>query len=181
MSQIENQYFDWMCRMVASKKYKTRFYRELLHFLHGIEFTYTIAMDGNRASDGIDLRYRFGYEEGYDNRLVTHYLDDKPCSVLEMLVALSMRCEETIMSDGECDRTGVWFWSMLNNLGLTEMDDSHFNERKAYDIIQRFLDREYSYYGEGGLVTVKNPGGDMRTAEIWYQNMWYLDEVLESI
>ena len=111
MSQIENQYFDWMCRMVASKKYKTRFYRELLHFLHGIEFTYTIAMDGNRASDGIDLRYRFGYEEGYDNRLVTHYLDDKPCSVLEMLVALSMRCEETIMSDGECDRTGVWFWS----------------------------------------------------------------------
>jgi hypothetical protein len=113
--------------------------------------------------------------------LVTHYLDDKPCSVLEMLVALSMRCEETIMSDGECDRTGVWFWSMLNNLGLTEMDDSHFNERKAYDIIQRFLDREYSYYGEGGLVTVKNPGGDMRTAEIWYQIMWYLDEVLESI
>ena len=180
-SQFESKYFAWMCRMVNSRKYQTRCYRKLLRFLHGFEFVYTIAMDENRASDGIDLRYRFGYELNIDSRAIAFLLDYKPCSVLEMLVALSSRCEDNIMSDEtEGDRTGVWFWTMISNLGLVLLDDEHFDEDKANDIIQRLLNREYGFHGEGGLVTVHSPRRDMRTVEIWYQMMWYLDEVLGS-
>ncbi len=181
MSQIENQYFSWMCRMVSSRKYPRRFYHKLLHFLHGVEFTYLIAMDGNRASDGIDLRYRFGYENDVEERVIAHYLDNKPCSVLEMLVALSNRCEESIMSDAdEGDRTGQWFWTMIKNLGLSHMNDDNFNETEANDIIQKFLNREYKRNGEGGLVTLNRSRYDLRGVEIWYQMMWYFDELLNG-
>ncbi|WP_243133445.1 hypothetical protein [[Ruminococcus] torques] len=59
-------YFNWMCQLVFDGRYSKKLsYRRLLKVLHKIEFTYSIPMDGNRAEDGIDLRYRFGYENGY--------------------------------------------------------------------------------------------------------------------
>lgn len=181
MSQIEARYFNWMLRIVSSRKYPKRFYHKLLNFLHSVEFTYTIAMDGNRASDGIDLRYRFGYEYGIEQAEIAYRLDYKPCSVLEMLVALSNRCEESIMADdAEGDRTGLWFWSMLENLGLTVFDDANFDERKVNDILERFLHREYASNGEGGLVTLNNAPKDLRQVEIWYQLMWYFDDILKG-
>lgn len=39
---------------------------KLLRHLHNIDFQYMLPMDGNRAEDGIDLRYRFGYEKEYE-------------------------------------------------------------------------------------------------------------------
>ena len=81
-------------------------------------------MDADRAEDGINLRYRFGYENGYESAMIASYLDDRPCSVLEMMVALSMKMEEQIMDDPDIgDRTSVWFWKMIDNLGLGTMHD----------------------------------------------------------
>lgn len=182
MNHIENRYFDWLCHMVASEKYPKRFYHKLLRFLHGQEFTYTIAMDGNRACDGIDLRYRFGHERRIDRRIIATELDVQPCSVLEMLVALSIRCEEHIMADEEeGDRTGQWFWSMIENLGLGQMQDDIFDEDETDHIVQRFLNREYGSHGEGGLVTITNPRRDLRSVEIWFQMMWHLNDILYHI
>ncbi|MDR1541573.1 MAG: hypothetical protein LBU32_26995 [Clostridiales bacterium] len=78
----------------------------------------------NRAEDGIDLRYRFGYEHRYENPMIATYLDRRPSSVLEMPVALSMRCKESIMDDPDaCDRTGRCLWNMIANLGLGSLND----------------------------------------------------------
>jgi hypothetical protein len=138
-------------------------------------------MDGNRAEDGIDLRYRFGYEQGYDSPMIATLLDDRPCSVLEMLIALAIRCEEHIMNDPDIgNRTGQWFWNMIINLGLGFMDDTKFDENYVKDVISRFLYRKYKRNGEGGLFTVEHCKNDLRTVEIWYQMCWYLDEVLEN-
>jgi hypothetical protein len=138
-------------------------------------------MDGNRAEDGIDLRYRFGYEQGYDSPMIATLLDDRPCSVLEMLIALAIRCEEHIMDDPDIgNRTGQWFWNMIINLGLGFMDDTKFDENYVKDVISRFLYRKYKRNGEGGLFTVEHCKNDLRTVEIWYQMCWYLDEVLEN-
>lgn len=149
-----------------------------MHKLHDSEFTYTIPMDGNRAEDGVNLRYRFGYEESYSDRMIASLLDVRSCSVLEMMIALALRCEEDIMENPDIgNRTGCWFWIMIDNLGLSPMDDAHFDERYVDHVIRCLLNHEYEYDGAGGLFMVEDPPGDMRTTEIWYQMCWYLNEI----
>ncbi len=178
--ELENIYFEWMYGMVCGEPYTGALsWRKLLHRLHDTEFTYLIPMDGNRADDGIDLRYRFGDRYSYDYPLIAAYLDDRPCSVLEMLVALSLRCEEHIMSDPDIgDRTGLWFWKMIVNLGLNFMSDARFDGDHVDRVLCRFLNREYSRNGEGGLFTIRRCQRDLRSVEIWYQMCWYLDQFI---
>ena len=176
-SELNREYFNWMYQLVFTNE-KRRSYRKLLKYLHSVEFTYILDLDANRAEDGMDLRYRFGYEHDYSGPMIAAYLDDRPCSVLEMMVALANRCEEQIMDDPHVGcRRGQWFFSMLASLGLFSMDDSNFNESEAEQIVTRFLCRKYAANGEGGLFTV-NGRHDMRNAEIWYQLNWYLDSIL---
>ena len=181
-NELNKEYFEWMYQLVYNEKYpKSLSYRKLLTHLHDMEFTYIIEMDGNRAEDGIDLRYRFGYERQYDSPMIATYLDDRPCSVLEMLTALAIRCEEHIMDDPDIgNRTGQWFWNMISNLGLSYLNDARFDSGYLNRVIARFLNREYKRNGEGGLFTVKNCKHDLRTVEIWYQMCWYLDDILVS-
>ncbi len=179
-NELINEYFEWIYQLVC-KDTKGLSYRKLLCKLYDTPFNYTIAMDGNRAEDGVDLRYRFGYECGFANSAVADYLDNKDCSVLEMMVALAIRCEEHIMDNPDIgDRTGKWFLDMIVNLGLEKMTDDHFDKRYVESALNRFLNREYKRNGDGGLFTVHHNRIDMRSVEIWYQAMWYLDEVLKS-
>jgi hypothetical protein len=166
-----------MCQLVDCKNYE----RRLLTHLHEVDFTYTIPMDGNRAEDGINLRYRFGRECGYDDAMIATYLDDRPCSVLEMMVALALRCEEHIMDDPDVgDQTARWFWIMVDSLGLNSMTGNRYNKRYVDTTIDIFLNREYKPNGEGGLFTVNRGDRDMRSIEIWYQMCWYLENMLNA-
>lgn len=179
--ELINEYFEWMYRLVCNDEYYKRLsYRKLLYFLHDTDFTYTIPMDSNRESDGINLRYRFGEACRYEPSIIAAYLDDRPCSVLEMMIALSVRCENQIMDDPiEGNRTGEWFWNMIVSLGLGSMSDDRFEPWTVAHIVDRFLNRNYKRNGKGGLFTVEHCNQDMRTAEIWYQMCWYLDEYLD--
>lgn len=180
--ELNNEYFDWMYQLVCNERYSRNLsYRKLLCYLHSKEFIYTIGMDGNRADDGTDLRYRFGYEHGYEGPMIATDLDDRSCSILEMMIALSIRCEESIMDDPDIgNRTGQWFWNMIVNLGLGTMTDIKFDKDFVDDIITKFLNRDYERNGEGGLFSVKHCRRDLRSVEIWYQMCWYLDEILEE-
>lgn len=171
-SALKKQYFEWMCALICDKRYIGHVpYNMLLKYLNKKKFTYILPLDENRLLDGLDLRFRFADENSY-------YIDGD-CSVLEMMVALSLRCEEHIMSDDEIgNRTGRWFWEMIDNLGLESMYDDNFDKVYADKIIYRFLNREYEPNGDGGLFTVHNRNADLRKVEIWYQLMWYLDEVI---
>lgn len=176
--RILNEYFEWMIRLVCDGKYSRRLsWRKLFRLLHETEFIYILEMDGNRADDGMDLRYRFAYESGYDERMIDEAMGEKPCSLLEMMVALAQRCEEHITDDPDSgNRTGKWFFEMIESLGLMDMDDERFDKVVSADILVRFMRREYLPDGRGGLFTISNSGHDMRSAEIWYQMMWYLNE-----
>lgn len=174
---LRNEYFDWMCRLIWD--IRRPHYRKLLHYLDGVIFQYTIPMDGNRAADGVDLRYRFGYENGHSNAMIASLLDTEPCSMLEMLVALAFRCEEHIMSDPDIgDRTNVWFWEMIDSLGLAGMTDDRFDINYSDEVVSRFFDHAYARDGKGGLFTIPNSAKDMRTAELWSQMNWYLNSIL---
>lgn len=57
---VREQYFNWMYDMVFTKRAPS--YVRLLRYLNSQEFTYNIRLDGNRADDGLYLRYRFKQE-----------------------------------------------------------------------------------------------------------------------
>ena len=113
---------------------------------------------------------------GYDTR--PNWPDDYECSVLEMMVALSIKCEDIMGDDRFGDRTGQWFWGMIVNLGLGSMTDDRFDELYAEDVINIFLDRRYDPDGKGGLFRIKHCRQDLRNVEIWYQMCWYLDTLI---
>lgn len=174
---IENAYFEWMCDLVCKNRFGNDIsYKKLLTFLHGIEFTYTIRRDKSRADDGINLRYRFPYEsQAIDD--IERYVNG-PCSIFEMMLALAIRCEETIMDNPAYgDRTGQWFWGMIASLGLSSMEDSRFDKKLADKVIDKFLSHEYESNGKGGLFTIRNCEDDLRTVEIWTQMLWFLDTI----
>lgn len=178
-NDLQIEYLEWMYCLVCNDGYSSKVYQRLFHLLNKIEFVYFIPMDSNRAEDGVDLRYRFGYECCVGDGLIKRYLDNRPCSVLEMMVALAIRCEENIMSDPEIgSRTGKWFWKMIKNMDLDDMDDEHFNSTKVRNVIRKMLNRQYKPDGKGGLFTVKDAPYDLREVEIWYQMCWYLDSLL---
>lgn len=172
VDEIRDGYFEWMCDAVCGQRFSQRTsFRKLLRRLHDTEFRYLIARDENRAADGVNLRYRFAVRNNVD-----HDFLDGPCSVLEMMVALSIICEKTIMDNPHIgNRTGQWFWSMISSLGLSSMMDDRYDENYVDYVLERFMNREYKPDGEGGLFTIRNYDRDLRKAEIWYQLCWYLD------
>lgn len=171
--KLQNIYFDWLYNMMCDDGVS---YKKLFAYLHRTEFRYLIDRDENRAHDGIDLRYRFALENDYLD-VYEDYLDG-PCSVLEMIAALAIRCEERIMDDPrKGNRTRQWFWQMITNLGLGGMYDERFSKRYVIDIVECFLDRDYAPDGRGGLFTIKNCDTDLRNVEIIYQQYWYLNSI----
>lgn len=176
--RIKSDYFEWMYELVCGTySVDPDFsFRRLLTTLHDTEFTYFIPHDENRAEDGMALRYRYCVRHGCEE---LEWCLDGPCSVLEMMLALAIRCEETIMDDpGIGDRVTQWFWGMITNMGLGGMYDSNFNEYLVDEIIMTFLNREYEPDGRGGLFRVRNWDRDMRSTEIWHQLLAYLNTLV---
>lgn len=171
--EINEKYFKWMCKTIgASNNYK-----RLLQMLNSVSFHYILDRDYNRECDGIDLRYRFADEFDIPFPMVASYLDTRPCSVLEMMVALSIRMESIMDDPSIGNRYDIWFWDMIKSLGLDNMFDFSFNEQYVRQALDRFLNREYESNGRGGLFTLYSyPNTDLKTVEIWYQAMWYLNE-----
>lgn len=175
--ELENEYFEWLADIVCHDRFAEGIsYKKLLTHLHRREFTYTMKQDKNRAEDGIKLRRRFFLSSGLDDD--SEYLDG-PCSVFEMMIALAIRCEETIMDDPRFgDRTGHWFWSMVVNLGLGGMTDDNYDRKAVDKAIDILLSRSYEPNGEGGLFKIRNCKQDLRKVEIWHQLCWYLDSFI---
>ena len=178
---LRNEYFNWLLDLVCKQRYSSKIsYKKLLMYLHNTDFRYLIQRDQNRAEDGIELRYRFALDV-YSKDSVEPIMNclNGPCSVLEMIVALAIHCEEDIMDDPSIgDRTGQWFWGMIVNLGLGSMIDSRFDKDYVEGVVTRFLDRKYDPDGKGGLFTVRNCDEDLRTVEIQYQLYRYLDNII---
>lgn len=179
--RIANEYFEWLYDLMSVDSYSEGVsFRKLMIRLHETEFRYSIPRDQNRAEDGIDLRYRFAltYEYKYEPEMVMDILGDDYCSVLEMIAALALRLEETIMDDPSIgNRTKQWFWNMIVNLGLGSMTNDKFDVKYVDYVLARFLDREYEPDGRGGLFTIKYSDVDMRDIEIWAQLNRYVNEI----
>lgn len=175
--EMEDLYFKWIEEIISNDEVEASNYRKLLTFLNDIQFDYLIPMDDNRVVDGVELRYRFGYESCIPYPEIATYLDIKPASVLEVMVALSLRIEEQFIAG---DNIGRWFWIMIENLGLRSYDDLYFNKAEVDRIIKKFLKRDYEKNGRGSLFITNNRNKDMRNIEIGDQMHLYLNEFVFS-
>ena len=175
--EMNDLYFSWIEKLISNDEMKASEYKKLISFLNDIQFDYLIPMDDNRIADGINLRYRFGYDTEIPYAQIATYLDIRPASVLEVMVALSLRIEEQFI-DG--DDVGNWFWIMIANLGLDEYKDLYFNKAEVDRIIKKFLKRDYEKNGRGSLFITNDRNKDMRQIEIWDQMHLYLNEFVFS-
>lgn len=182
MNEETTSYFDWLVHLVYEPREEPEIsFDKLLHRLHETEFIFSIEMDSNRSSDGIGLRRRYAEsltEEEPEIEKIVGSLSG-PCSVLEMMLALAARCDESIMDDPQIgSRTKQWFWSMIASLGLNGETDIRYDENRVDEILSRFLHRQYEPNGSGGLFTIKDCEEDLREIEIWYQMCRYLDKFM---
>ena len=166
---IINDYFHWLVSIISNGYEES--YTMLLMQLFDTPFVYLLERDANRAHDGLDLRDRYSQDMGLDLDI------SSPCSLLEMMVALAIRCESDIMYEPERgDRTYIWFWMMIESLGIIDMTDRAFNKLRVKTVLMNLMDRNYAPDGKGGLFYV--PGmNDMQTKEIWYQMNTFLDSI----
>ena len=161
---VTNEYFSWLLDSIETSYIDTREYSKLLFYLFDKEFVWLIPNDSNRALDAMELRYEF-LKGGSDPEL-----DSRPCSVLEVLVRLSIDWEHEITYDfKKGDRSSKWFWVMLNNLGLLEYTDFEFDLGCVDEIVEIWLNRSYQKNGKGGIFPVKNGNVDQTKVEIWLQ------------
>lgn len=179
---LQEIYFDWMSNVVMPNTNERYRYRYLLEALNASIFHFSIPMDENRMRDGIDLRYRFAYENGYSDEEVSRALNhNRSCSMLEMMVALAIKGDERILYDYETgNRADYIFRVMLESLDLIHMTNDNFYLHYVEYRIDCLLNREYDYDGRGGLFTVENPRRDMRLVDIWYQMNWYLEKLYNN-
>lgn len=173
---IYDEYFEWL-RSIVDKHLRDISYGYLLDALYHREYIPALPMDSNRVGDGLGLRYRFSNRKRYRYDDVEAALPEY-CTMLEMMIALALRCEENIMDNPKKgDRTKQWFWQMIASLGLSSMTDDNYDRKYVEYVLDVFMDNTYDPDGHGGLFTIHGCAEDLRCVEIWTQLLWYLDTI----
>lgn len=132
--------------------------------------------DKNRSADGVYLRVYFAEDHGVYSEMrdpdrngiyadidAWIGIEGKPCSCLEVLVALAKRIEHDFYGDDLS--VSEFFWYFIANLGITEEDDEVIVSRK----LRKWLNREYEPNGKGGIFKTNQVEIDMREYSIWAQ------------
>lgn len=164
-----NKYFSHMKDVVSTSGYSCDDYEKLLRFLFNKKFISIIPLDDNRIVDAIEFRAEFERSNGYFEPIIK-----RDISVLEIMVSLAVRCEDSIMGNTNYgDRTGEWFWYMIKSMELLPYTDWSFDEVSVNYILDKMINRTYSKDGLGSLFYIPNFKKDMRKIDIWYQmNNW---------
>lgn len=166
-------YYRWLTGMLPGWE---ETHSRLLWALYLTPFKYVVAMDENRQGDGLALRTRYGWQRGLSPEALDILRYEHRCSVLEVMIALALRCEEEYMTHYEDENpVGQWVGPMIESLGLAGYDDQHWNPMAVEEIIERFLERDYSPDGLGSLFYIPGAEEDLRQVEIWYQMLTWIN------
>jgi len=180
-----DKYFIFLMKIVGLSQAKE--YIGVIKHLFMEEFIWNTdnnSLDDQRKFGARYLReewcdaHGYGYSSLYDAMMIE-------CSWLEALIGLARQVEHDITHDeSKGDRTSVWFWEMLKNLGLTgpRLKGDNVDIMYIEHCLNRFTNRDYNPDGSnGGLFVVSkedsykyfNDVVDLRKADMWGQiNMW---------
>lgn len=169
---LDELYFAWLYRQVGSveEKHPSRTYWSLLKQLYDKEFVWIIQNDDNRSLDGKNLRHEFADQEAIKH--IDSGWMHLGCSMLELLIGLSRRL--SFQGWGE---PHIWFWTLIENLGLEIFNDNTILPTEEIDeILNQVIFRTYDANGRGGLFPLERAEHDQRRVELWYQLNEYLIE-----
>lgn len=151
-----DSYLRYLCDLAGATGRRDKY---LAMLLDTIEYTYFVDNDENRAEDGKQLRINYGWIN-----------KDIPCSVLEMLLGVSLRMQFFL---SHLDNSVSYFYDLLiGNLNLRDLCQNY----EVEDQVFIFLERRYKPNGYGGLFPLNRPFQDQRRIEVWYQMMAYIEE-----
>lgn len=173
-------YFDWLLTWVEGpyEPGGAGTHRLLLKKLYELEFYATLERDNDRIQVGLELRNRYDAE----CRIIPWDDEERysTCSVLEVMIAMCDDLETNVMSnDIYGNRFGKWFWMMIENCGLSFLNDAaytHDADNYISAVIRRICDRQYEANGDGSFFPLRQPRADMRHVDLWYQLQWYITE-----
>lgn len=161
MLPVDELYFSWLRdqSVVLSDQHC---YNRVLEVLYRNPYEPLHPMDTNREADGLELRDEWVelYSEHVD---IQDYWYAEPCSILEMLVAFSRRCNfQTSSLSAE-----EWVVKFLNNLNIHISDFNFEGEKsKVYETIIAFNEGEVSIFPDIQ---------ENHNEQLWYQMMEYIE------
>lgn len=129
-------YYDWLTELIDLDD-KVNLYEHLLEHLFNVDFIWleSIPLDRNRAVDGLGLRKAYAKLLGpTGGDIFLNILNNKPCSMLEMLVAFADRLTG-IVTIGKSE----FFWMFIDNLGLGWATEYDFDRDIVNDILHDFM------------------------------------------
>ncbi len=165
----QEAYLDFLEPRVGVDTSSQGAYWDILNIMFAKEFVWLVPNDDNRIVDGLDIRAEW---EWFDN--VGQVVDLGPCSFLEVLIGISRRM--AFITDESAEG---WGWQLLTNLRLDKMRDplSQYKVRKAHDILDVVIWRNYNSDGSGGFFPLMRPKNNQREIELWYQMSEYFEEL----
>lgn len=168
--RLPEDYLRWLEPQLQDEN-PDRSYWELLNLMFERSFDVVIDMDANRVHDGLDLRVNFAREHRYRLEIM------QPLGAgtfLEVLIGLSRRM--AFQAGGQAPG---WAWILMENLGLHRMTDplSQQKRRKAQEIMEVAINRNYAPDGNGGFFPLSWPDEDQTRVQLWYQMSAYIEEL----
>lgn len=161
----ENAYFSYLVRKIF---YRSE-YSRLLKYLFSTPYINNFDEDDSRINNALSKRRLSNFNE--------YAPPFQESSVFELLVELAMEIENTLYDPKYGYRGSQWFWEFIVNMGLIDMTDGNFDEKKVRDIIDKFCTKTYRKNGSGSPFITRNKKIDMRTLSIWDQMQVFMIEL----
>lgn len=150
-----------------------------LFILHQIPFVPNLIDDINRINDVYStIREEYNYPV------------DIGVSVLEVLIGMAMRLEEFYDDPRPSNSSSYFegtlcffFWEMIANLGLGDLDDEKYHSGVVIDVINKWINRTYEPTGKGSPLPIKDIlAGDQRNMTIWeLMNLYFGENFMEDV
>ena len=161
-------------------------YYELCKTLQSINFIPILDMDENRSCECRELR-----DEFIDYKFINHPEEKEsngdilkralPYSgtYMELLVVLAFYISYNLLESEYDSEPQKWFFELLENCGIFDVNDYVINDLKRRDIRNR-IDliniRRFNWDGEGSFFPLRFPHSDQRYEEIIVQANNYIEE-----
>ena len=174
-------YYNWLLDAVTTKQ-EQQTYSLVFMELYCVEFTSYDEFDDNLKENARGMREDFYRFSKTARKLIDIYGEiDFETNILEIMIYLATRLENTIMSNPDYgDRTGLWFWYMMESLDIIQYDNLRYDEPEVDQKLDNFIERRYEKNGFGGLFTVEKSRFDARKTNIWQQAMEFVTDFAKN-